>query len=183
MTLHPSPSGVLVVVDVQMGFITEYSAPVVPVIADLLDRWQSAGGASILTRFVNAPGSTYVRLIGWSELMPGDPSVDLAPEVARFAPAATAVIDKGGYTALTPDVLALIAEHGWTDIVIAGMDTDSCVLATALTAFEAGLTPWVVTDACAAHAGPSVHEAALLVMSRFLGARQLVTSDQDIANR
>ena len=33
---------VLVVVDVQNGFITEHSEPVVPVIVDLVRRWQAA---------------------------------------------------------------------------------------------------------------------------------------------
>ena len=35
---------VLVVVDVQNGFITEHSQPVVPVIVDLVRRWQAAHG-------------------------------------------------------------------------------------------------------------------------------------------
>ena len=35
---------VLIVVDVQNGFITEDSAPVVPVIVKLVRRWQAAGG-------------------------------------------------------------------------------------------------------------------------------------------
>ena len=33
----------LVVVDMQNGFVTENSRPVVPVIADLVERWTAAG--------------------------------------------------------------------------------------------------------------------------------------------
>ena len=169
-------SSVLIVVDVQVGFVTEHSDPAVPVIADLLARWQAAGGASVLTQFVNAPDSSYVRLIGWSELMPGDPEVDLDPRVAPLAPSATLVMAKGGYTAIAGPFIDLAKSRGWTDLYITGMDTESCVLATALRAFELGFTPWVVKDACASHAGEYVHEAGILVMGRFLGGRQLVTT-------
>ena len=85
------------------------------------------------------------------------------------------MVSKSGYTAITPDVLELVAARGWTDLYITGMDTESCVLATALNAFEAGLTPWLVTDACASHAGPAAHEAGLLVTGRLIGIRQLIS--------
>jgi nicotinamidase-related amidase len=169
-------SSVLVVVDAQVGFVSPHSAHVLPVIANLLKWWQDAGRASILTQFVNAPDSPYVRLIGWSALMPGDPGVELDPQIAPYASTATAVIRKGGYTALTDAVFDLVSRHGWQNLYVAGMDTESCVLATVLGAFEAGLTPWLVTDACASHAGPVEHEAGLLVARRYVGASQLITT-------
>jgi nicotinamidase-related amidase len=169
-------SSVLIVVDAQVGFVTEHSDPTIPTIVQVLRRWQDAGGASVLTQFVNAPESSYVRLIGWSELMPGEPEVDLDPRVAPLAASATLVMPKGGYSAITDPFIELAKARGWTDLYITGLDTESCVLATALRAFELGFTPWVVTDACASHAGPTVHQAGVLVMGRFLGGGQLVTT-------
>ncbi|MBA2324826.1 MAG: isochorismatase family protein [Pseudonocardiales bacterium] len=61
-----------------------------------------------------------------------------------------------------------------------GPTTESCVLKTACDAFERDLTPWIVTDACFSHAGQEAHDAGLLVASRFIGRRQLVTSDEII---
>jgi nicotinamidase-related amidase len=174
--MNTPTASVLVVVDLQQGFMTEHSRPVVPRVSRLLEEWHRSGRPSIITQFVNSPESPCVQLIGWTDLMPGDPGAELVPEIARHVPRARAVVQKDGYTSLTPEVVQLIKDHHWTDLYITGLDTDSCVLATALSAFEAGLTPWVVTDACASHAGPEVHEAALLVMSRFLGPRQLVAT-------
>lgn len=48
---------VLVVVDVQNGFITGHSKPVVSVIVDLVRRWQAAHGDVVLSRYLNYPGS------------------------------------------------------------------------------------------------------------------------------
>ena len=71
---------VLVVVDVQNGFITEDSAPVVPVIVELVRRWKATGGDVVFTRYLNYPGSPYERLIGWTE-MSHAPDTDLVPEL------------------------------------------------------------------------------------------------------
>lgn len=165
---------VLVVVDVQNGFIREPSAPVVPVIADLVDRWQRAGGDTVFTRYLNYEGSPFERLIGWSELMTS-PQIDIVDELQPFAEKATAVIDKVGYGLFADKAgAALVKERGWTDIYVCGIATESCVLATALGAFEADLTPWLIEDASASHAGQHIHDAGVLVTQRFIGERQII---------
>lgn len=173
--LDPARSA-LIVVDAQEGFVTGHSVHVLPVLGQLLRGFRSAGAATVVTQFVNAPGSPYVRLIGWGRLMPGDPAVDLHPAIAGDAALADLVVRKGGYTALVPAVVELLTARGVTDVVVGGLDTESCVLATVLGAFETGLTPWLVVDASASHAGPAEHHAGLLVARRFVGAGQLVTA-------
>lgn len=168
-------SPVLVVIDVQNGFLTEFSRPVVPVIADLARRWQAAGGATVFTRYHNPPGSQYERLLGWTELRE-PPATDIVDELAPYAAKATAVVDKTTYTLFTDEGATLVKERGWTDLYICGIDTNSCVLKTAVDAFERDLTPWIVTDASASHSGPHVHDAGLLLATKFIGTGQLVTA-------
>jgi nicotinamidase-related amidase len=169
-------NSLLVAVDVQVGFVTHESAHAVPVIADLVSRWQRAGGATVFTQFINAPDSPYVRLIGWEAMMPGTPGVEFAPEIRPYLDAATIVTPKGTYSSLTAPVLEFILQTGRNNVWISGLDTESCVLATAVAAFDANLDPWVITDACASHAGQVVHEAGLLVAARNLGPGHLVTT-------
>ncbi|MFG1963038.1 cysteine hydrolase [Nonomuraea sp. NPDC049028] len=163
----------LVVVDVQNGFVREESAHVVPVIANIVERWQEAGGAVVFTRYLNYPGSPFERLVHWSECMTS-PQIDIVQELQPYIDKAT-VIDKKGY-GLFADAAgaALVAEHGWRDIYVCGIATESCVLATALGAFELDLTPWVIEDASASHAGQYVHEAGILVTRRFIGEGQII---------
>jgi len=167
---------VLVIIDVQHGFVRPASAHVVPGIRDLAGRWTRAGGTTVLTRYLNRDGSAFERLIGWSGMMPGTPDVELVPEMAGAARRAVAVVDKHTYSSLTEEVCGLIAEHGWTDLYLCGIATESCVLKTAVDAFEAGLTPWIITDLSASHAGEEAHQAGLLVSSRFIGRGQLITA-------
>lgn len=165
---------VLIVVDMQHGFVRDASRHVVPVIAELVDRWQGDGGDVVFTRFFNEPGSAFERLIGWTR-MQGPPETDIVPELAARAERATAVLDKPIYSLFTPEGVDLVADHGWTDLYICGIATESCVLKTAADAFERdGLTPWVVEDASASHAGEAAHQAGLLVAGRFIGRGQII---------
>lgn len=169
---------VLVVIDVQNGFVNAGSAHVVPVIADLAARWLDAGGPVIFTRYRNHPGSPFERLIGWSGLQ-DEQEVAFAPQVAPLTERAV-VIGKTTYSALTDEMRALIAEHGYTDLFLCGIASEGCVLASALAAFDAGLVPWVLTDACASNASRmpagEAHAAGLMLIARLTGAGQLISA-------
>ncbi len=166
---------VLVVVDMQNYFVNDRSRHVVPVIADVVRRWQAADGAVIFTRYWNYPGSQFERLIGWTR-MQAEPETTVVEELQPYLKEANAVIDKPAYSLFSDGGTEVVEEGGWQNLVICGIATESCVCKTAVDAFERGFTPWVLTDAIASHAGPAVHEAGLLVISRFIGARQLVSS-------
>ncbi len=47
---------------------------------------------------------------------------------------------------------------------------------TAVDAFERRLTPLIISDACASHAGGDVHAAGLMILGRFIGKEQLLTT-------
>src|ERR1700712_3931336 len=128
---------VLVVIDVQNGFVREASRHVVPVIAELVDRWQHAGHDVVFTRYFNVPGSQYERLFDWTSLQ-GPPETDIVAELADNAERATAIVDKQIYSLFSPDGTNLVRRHGWTDLYICGIATESCVLKTAADAFEQG---------------------------------------------
>jgi nicotinamidase-related amidase len=169
-------TSVLVVIDMQNGFVSSKSAPVVPHVVGLIDRWERAGGATLFTRFINHPNSPYERLINWSR-MQTSPEIDLVDAVAPAAERAVKVLDKPIYSLFTDEGAAVVEEHDWTDLVLCGIATESCVLKTACDAFERGLVPWVITDAVFSHAGQEAHDAGLLVTRRFVGRRQLVDSE------
>jgi nicotinamidase-related amidase len=164
---------VLVVVDVQNGFITEHSQSVIPVIVDLVRRWQSANGDVVFSRYLNYAGSPFERLIGWTKMANG-PETEIVTELTPYIRPHTPVVDKCIYTLFTPDGTRLVNERGWTDLYICGIDTDVCVLKTAVDAFERNLTPWILKDACASHAGPEAHTAGLFIAARFIGTNQII---------
>jgi len=166
-------NAVLVVIDMQNGFVNERSQPVVPVVAELVDLWARSGRPMLFTRYLNYPGSPFERLIHWTRLS-SPPETDIVPALSKAASQST-VIDKNGYTLFSEEGRSVVERAGWTDLVFCGIATESCVLKSAVDAFEAGLTPWVLSDASASHAGGKVHEAGLLVIGRFIGPNQIIT--------
>lgn len=172
LTVDPAKTA-LVVVDVQNGFVTDNSRPVVPVIADLVERWTAAGRPVVFTRYLNYPGSMFERLMNWTKVSSA-PDTDIVDELQDAASRAP-VIDKKGYTLFNEQGRALVEEAGWTDLIFCGIDTESCVLKSAVDAFEADITPWVLTDASASHSDQAGHDAAILIGGRFFGRAQFIT--------
>ncbi len=170
----------LIVVDVQNGFTNHNSRHVVPVISSLVSRWSAAGRPVVFTRYRNYPESPFERFFGWSRLQ-SPPETDIVTELAEQAASACAVLDKVGYTLFTDEAVALLGDAGWTDLVFCGIATESCVLKSAVDAFERGYAPWVLTDASASDAGPTVHDAGLTVARRLIGPRQLITTEDLLA--
>ena len=164
---------VLVVVDVQNGFITEYSKSVIPVIVNLVRKWQAAHGQVLFTRYFNYPGSPFERLIGWTNMVGGQ-ETELISELTPYVRPHTPIIDKYFYTLFTSEGAHLIDVHRWTDLYICGIDTDTCVLKTAVDAFERDLTPWILKDACASHLIPEAHTAGLFIAGQFIGSKQII---------
>ncbi|AHH18545.1 isochorismatase family protein [Nocardia nova SH22a] len=148
-------------------------------------RQQTAVGRPVvLSRYLNFPGSPYERLLDWHGLR-SSPDIDIVSELGRFCDhPRTVVMDKTGYTALTAEAVECWRDAGVTDLVLCGIATDGCVFKTALDVFEVGFTPWVVTDAVASntsrHNPRDVHESALLLLARLIGAQQLVSSSDII---
>src|SRR5579859_5706836 len=118
----------LLVVDVQKGFINEFTRHIPGRVRQLIE---SGGYAPLLfTRFVNSAGSPYQTLLDWHACAE-PPETDLVDEIAEVADQ-DRVYDKHGLTGL-PDALARhLADRRYRQITIVGIDTDMCVLKVAL---------------------------------------------------
>ena len=158
----------------QNGFLSPAARHVVEPVRQLIDEAGRRGVVVAFTRFFNRPDSGWVKWIHWSRLM-DSPETDIIPELA---PRVEYVFDKVAYGAFVPEFSRFIASRKIERIVVCGIATDGCVLKTAVDAFERNIQPIVVTDACASHAGEDVHNAGLLLISRFVGKHQLVSVDQ-----
>lgn len=165
---------VLVVIDMQKGFLNDDSDFVIPRVVDLIKEFRERSMPVIFTRFLNVVGSPYENLIGWKGLIK-DEEIDLAEEIQPYA---DIVINKNFYTSLTDEFCELAEKRDWKTFVICGVSTESCVLKTAVDIFENNLVPIVVADACASDSGEAHHEAGLLILTTLIGRSQIVsTSD------
>lgn len=99
-----------------------------------------------------------------------------APETDLYAgieSRSSIVVKKTTYSACTAEVSDIIQKYGVKEAYISGIDTDCCVLKTAIDLFEMNVRPIVLTNYCASNGGIESHCAAIKVLERTIGERQL----------
>lgn len=171
----------LVVIDAQHVFADPTSEWACPGFADIIDpvrRLAAAfGDRVVLTRWVppaEKKGSwvPYFHAFPFADRPADDPLWQLVPEVAELG--APHVIDEPTFGKWGAKLREVTGEY--PQLVLAGVATDCCVLATALPAADAGATVTIVTDACAG-SNDQNHQRALDAMTLF--APQIVLRSVD----
>ena len=153
----------LLVVDVQHGFVSESTEHALPNVKRCVHAFDTV----VATRFVTGSSTQFRELVGWE----GIDDSEILPFVANGA---TERVEKSTYSAVNSD---------WTQsaddepIYIAGFETDACVLATAFDLFDAGRHPIVVRDACGTSSSGRAHEDALSILRRNIGSEQVVKTE------
>jgi nicotinamidase-related amidase len=162
-------SGPLLVVDVQLGFINEYTEHLPARIATLIER--NEHDPILFTRFVNIEGSPFRRILDWNECAE-PPETELAPDILQFAQEER-IYSKPGYAGLPPNLQKYLLENSIDEVSVVGIDTDMCVLKVAMDLFDRNIRPIIYTDCCASTAGLQSHLAGLAVLARNVGAQHL----------
>lgn len=161
---------VLVVIDLQVGFIHDKTIKVVNNIRDLLDRGKY--DAVIATKFTNMPGSSFDSFLGWKGML-DEKEKELLPFVEEYA---DCVISKCSYSCVNTNFIqSLVAFCGSLpeEVTLVGVDTDACVLATAIDLFEIGIKPIIIEDCVGSSGGDECHEAGMLILKRSIGKEQI----------
>lgn len=161
---------VLVVIDLQVGFINDKTLKVVNNIRDLLDSGKY--DAAIATKFTNMPGSSFDSFLGWKGML-DEKEKELLPFVEEYA---DCVISKCSYSCVNTNFIqSLVAFCGSLpeEVTLVGVDTDACVLATAINLFEIGIKPIIIEDCVGSSGGDECHEAGMLLLKRSIGKEQI----------
>jgi nicotinamidase-related amidase len=162
------PLSQLLIIDVQSGFINEWTAHVPMRVASLQDSFDRV----LVTRLYNPQKSLYRKLIGWNGFSLGSVDTQLA-----FAPRTDAtIIDKSTYSCVNEGLLDRLRRDAVSRVHLCGIGTDSSVMISAVDLFEAGIEPVVLAHACASAAGHADHQAGLQILKRLIGDKQVIGS-------
>ncbi|MBW4575739.1 MAG: cysteine hydrolase [Aphanothece sp. CMT-3BRIN-NPC111] len=162
-------SETLIIVDVQLGFINEFTHHIPQRVARLIERDKYA--PVLFTRFINTPDGPYQRFLDWHSC-DAEPEINIVPELEPWAKPER-VFSKQGLCGMPDNLASYISEQNIERVFLVGIDTDMCVLKMAMDFFDIGIEPIVLTDCCASTAGLQAHLAGLAVLSRNIGAQRL----------
>ena len=145
----------LMVIDLQKGFIDKNNQQVVWQAQDLQKQYQY-----VYVSMFMSDDDDFNERFGRTEL--------------AFKPREDArVFHKSTHNAATPEVIADLKSRGVRDIHLCGVETNVCVLATAIALLDADFTVVVHVDACASSStkydwdGSRFHEAAVMIMKNM----------------
>lgn len=162
---------VLIVIDLQVGFINDKTIKVANNIRDLLEGGEYS--AVIATKFTNMPGSSFDSFLGWTGML-GEEEKALLSFVEENA---DIIVSKCSYSCVknTNFIQSLLSlcDGLPEEVTLVGVDTDACVLATAIDLFEMGIRPIIIEDCVGSSGGDEYHEAGMLLLKRSIGKEQI----------
>lgn len=170
MRIQIPNNAALIVVDVQNGFINRHTSFIPTKILELLESVNFKH--RIFTQFLNFSASPYLKLLNWNRFF-NESETDIVDSLKGQE---TILIEKNFYTGVTTEFLRYAKTNKIDTFYLVGIDTDICVLKTAVDLFERSLRPVVLSEYCMSHAGKQAHEAALSILPRFIGEKQIVSN-------
>lgn len=166
--MNLSDTDCLVVVDMQYGFMNSNTITVRDDIVKLLD--ESRFSHVIATRFENHPGSPWVKLMHWDRLVAASEQ-EILPEIQKKS---TKIITKSKYSCVNNDFLNYVSNNRIERLFFCGVDTEGCVLMSAVDAFEHDLSCYVLSGYCASSFGDTAHQSGLRVIRNLIGANRVI---------
>ena len=158
----------LIVIDVQNGFITKSSSHIVARIKELLESKKF--NTVVFTQFVNVPNSPFRKIKKWNKVGMS-PETDIANVLKPFA---KTVFKKNLYSSFTAEFEQFLKEKRITQLYLVGIDTECCVLKTAVDAFEKGYEPFLLENYCASHESRKFHSIGVALFGRLVSPRHII---------
>lgn len=107
--------------------------------------------------------------MGWHGLM-DDKYVELSPEISKIA---DRIFEKNIYSCFNDEFLDYIYKNKIGKLYFVGIDTDCCVLKSATDCFEKNIPFKILMNYCASNGGESSQEAAIKVLNRMIGEKNI----------
>lgn len=165
---------ILIVVDMQEGFVhSEKIRELVSNIKRLLEA--DVFDVVIATKFINTKDSMFEKYLSWSDL-----EIDEEQQICQeLSPYINAITVKNYYSGVNEQFLMELATNNDGTlpdrVFLVGVDTDCCVLATAVSLFENNIRPIVLPAYTGSTGGEEAHQAGVRCLERLIGKKQIYT--------
>ncbi|MBO4815515.1 MAG: cysteine hydrolase [Clostridia bacterium] len=156
----------LLIIDVQNSFINQNTMFLLDKINNLIaeEKYNNI----VFTRFINDENNMCYKKLKYTGC--------IKEEERRISieTRGKKVIDKSTYTALNEELIKYLCENNINEIYLCGIDTECCVLKTALDMFEKGYNIYILKDYCACTHGIERHNNAIKILERNIGKKFII---------
>jgi len=155
----------LVVIDVQNYFVNDKTKDLPAKIADYIEK--NKFDFVLFTQFVNNEDTSFVKLLNWRKSF-SSPGTDIHSDLSMFANSSN-TFKKAAYSIFkAQEFSAFLKKNNISKLFLCGIDTDSCVLASAFDAFDLGYEVEVIKDLCKSHSGEDFNDAAVKIIDKSI---------------
>lgn len=159
-------NSLLLVIDLQKNFINQNTKNVPDNISNLINT--NRFDYVVFTKFVNDINSQFYKILGYKGCLNSeDRRIVIDTNNNK-------IIEKKIYTALNQELVQFIKEKNIGIIYLCGIDTDACVLKTAIDLFENNYNVKVIEDCSMSHSGIEFHEYAIKMLEKLIGKQNVV---------
>lgn len=168
---NKSQKKILLVIDVQKGFLNEHTKHLPGKISDFIKKHSEI--TPFFFKFKNNESSPWKKFLNWNEMMWSE-DVELVDELDLFANSKNTFTKEAMYSVF--GLKDFMQQHlsPENEIYICGMDTDACILVSLMHGFEKGYNLYCIEDLCASTGGDEYHDAAIKLMRRNLGKARII---------
>lgn len=159
-------TSLLLVIDVQKNFINKNTRDIPSRIENLIQN--NKFNYIVFTKFINDKDSNFYKMLNYKGCMiEEDRRIVIDTKDNK-------VLEKRTYTALTPELMTYLKENKIKDIYLCGIDTDACVLKTAIDLFENNYNVKVIEYCTMSHSGRRYHKFAIKMLKKLIGKDSII---------
>ena len=118
--------------------------------------------------FINDDNSNFYRILNYKGCMT-EKDRNIVIDTKNYK-----IIEKRVYTAYNDELKLYIDSNNFETIYLCGIDTDACVLKTALDLFENNLDVKVIEDCSMSHSGIEYHNSAINMLRKLIGNQNVI---------
>ena len=160
----------LLIIDLQKGFINDNTKNIPNAIEELLNK--NIFNYVIFTKYINDEDSIFYKKLNYKGCMSSEDR-NIVIDTKNYK-----IMEKRGYTALNDELKDYIKENNIEKICVCGLDTDACVLKTAIDLFENEYNVKVIKDLCMSHSGIEMNDSAINILSKMIGKDNVIDVEE-----
>ncbi len=159
-------NALLLIIDVQKNFINDNTKKIPNKITNLINK--NHFDYIAFTKFINDEISNFYKILNYKGCInENDRKIVLDTQNNK-------VFTKRIYTAVNDEFKTYIKENEIEKVYLCGIDTDACVLKTAIDLFENNIDVKVIENCCMSHSGKKYHNYAIKILKKLIGKESII---------
>lgn len=159
-------NSLLLVIDLQNNFINDNTRKIPINICNLIDK--NLFDYVVFTKFINDENSNFYKVLNYKGCI-NEMDRNIVIDTKNYK-----VIEKRIYSAYNDELKKFIFDNKIRTVYLCGIDTDACVLKTAVDLFENNIDVKVIEDCSMSHSGLEYHNSAINILKKLIGKDNII---------